>query len=125
DIVEDSNVPMLVNVEEIDLLKQRFRIVLNHKPKRNLFKLLSLILCILALAINILSYFIIIQPGSLPDEKDSFLTSEQLTLQEDSFIIKNSKGQYELYIDNLFQHIIDDINEDEYMDIPVYEEGSD
>lgn len=116
-----STVPNFIEIKELTSLKQRFRIILNYKSKQNIFKLLSIGLCTLGLTINIFSYFIIIQPHYLPDEENSFLTSKELKFeQENKFIIKNEKGQYKLYENNVFQYIINDINKEEFKDVPVY-----
>lgn len=119
--LKHSSFPAFVEIDELASLKQRFRITLNYKAKRNLFKLLGTGVCVLALIINISSYFIIIQPYYLPGEEDVFLSSEGLNLDiEDTFIVKNKEGKYEFYRDNIFQYIIDDINKEEFKGIPVY-----
>ena len=53
--------PNFAKVDESDSLKQRFRIVLNYRPKKNIFKVLNISLYILSLFLFISSYFIIIR----------------------------------------------------------------
>lgn len=114
-----SSVPELVNIEDIDSLKQRFRIVLNYKGKKNLFNIFNIAICFLALCLYIASYFIIIQP-------DYELTSDEIYHQENinnSFIIEKANGGYDIYIDNIFKYSVDnleDLNED-LRGLPIYE----
>lgn len=122
-IAKHSSVPDLVNIEDIDSLKQRFRIVLNYKEKRNLFNIFNIGLCVLALCLYISSYFIIIQPYY--NQSSDGLHKEEGT--NNSFIIEKSNGNYDIYINNVFKYSIDnleDLNEN-LSDLPVYGEGGD
>lgn len=119
----NSSVPNLVNIGDADCLKQRFRIVLNYKEKRNWFNIFNIGLCILALCLYIGSYFIIIQPYYNP-------TSDVMEDKEgisDSFIIKNSNGHYDIYINNIFKYSIKNLEEldNNLNDLPIYKEGED
>ena len=122
-IIKHSSVPNLINIEEIDSLKQRFRIVLNYKEKRNSFNIFNIGLCFLAVCLYMASYFIIIQPDYEP-------TSNEIYQEEDikdSFIIEKSNGGYDIYIKNAFKYSIenlDDLNEDLH-DAPIYKEKGD
>lgn len=122
-IMEHSNIPNLVNTSDVDSLKQRFRIVLNYKRKRNAFNIFNIGLCVLALCLYIASYFIIIQPRYEP-------TSTGIYTEEDinnSFIIEKSNGAYDIYINNVFKYSIknlEDLNEN-LKELPIYEEGGD
>ncbi len=119
-IIKYSSVPNLVNIEEIDSLKQRFRIVLNYKKKGNLFNIFNIGLCFLVVSLYISSYFIIIQPDYEP-------TSNEIYQEEDIkeyFIIEKSNGGYDIYIKNIYKYSIknlDDLNEDLH-DSPIYKE---
>lgn len=120
-IIKNSIVPNFVNIEEIDSLKQRFRIVLNHKGKRNLFNIFNIGVCFLALTLYMGSYFIIIQPYYEPNNNEIHKENEK----DNSFIIKKLNGSYDIYIENVFKYSInklEDLNED-LSDIPIYEEG--
>ena len=119
-IIKHSSAPNFVNIEEINSLKQRFRIVLNYKGKRNLFNIFNIGICFLALCLYISSYFIIIQPYYEP-------SNHEIYQEEDinhSFIIEKSNSSYDIYINNVFKYNIeslDDSNED-LQDVPIYQE---
>lgn len=120
-IIKNSIVPNFVNIEEIDSLKQRFRIVLNHKGKRNIFNIFNIGVCFLALTLYMGSYFIIIQPYYEPNNNEIHKENEK----DNSFIIKKLNGSYDIYIENVFKYSLnklEDLNED-LSDIPIYEEG--
>lgn len=118
-----SSVPYFINIEEIDSLKQRFRIVLNYKEKRNLFNVFNIGLCFLVLCLYISSYFIIIQPDYEP-------TSNEIYQEEDIknyFIIEKSNGSYDIYIKNIFKYSIENLNDlnEDLHDAPIYKERGD
>ena len=119
--LKHSSLPAFADIDQLTGLKQRFRITLNYKAKKSGIKLLRIGVCLLALVINISSYFFILQPFYSPDGQDSFLSPQELDLDmEDTFIIRNEAGEHELYRDNTFQYIIDDIDNEEYKNIPLY-----
>lgn len=118
--INHSIVPNLVNIADIDSLKQRFRIVLNYKEKINLF---NIRLCILALCLYIGSYFIIIQPYYNPTS-DAIQEEDSI---KNSFIIEKTNGYYDIYINNIFKYSIKNLDElDKNLnDLPIYKEGED
>ena len=117
-IKKHSSVANFVNIEEIDSLKQRFRIVLNYKGERNLFNVFSIGLCFLALGLYISSYFIIIQPNYEPAGHEIYHTEDI----DDSFIIEKPNGSYDIYINSTFKYNIEkleDLNKT-LRDQPIY-----
>lgn len=122
-ITKHSSVPNFVNIEEIDSLKQRFRIVLNYKAKRNLFKVFDIGLCFLVLCLYISSYFIIIQPYYKPNNKEVYKENKK----DNSFIMQKPNGGYDVYIDNVFKYNIDNLDDldEDLHHAPIYKEKRD
>lgn len=116
--IELSSVPNFIGMGDIDSLKQRFRIVLNYKEKR---KVSNIGLCLLALSLYAASYFIIIQPYYNPNNSE---LQEEETISN-SFIIEKSDGNYDIYIDNIFNHSIKDLRylKEGLGNLPIYKEG--
>jgi beta-lactamase regulating signal transducer with metallopeptidase domain len=117
-ITEHSSTPNLVSIKDVDSLKQRFRIVLNYKGKRNLFNVFNIGLCILALCLFIASYFIILQPYYNQNNDELYKEEDR----NNSFIIEKSDGSYDIYINNVFKYSIknlEDLNEN-LTDLPIY-----
>ena len=109
-----------LELEEFDSLKQRFRIVLNYRPKRNIFKTFNAILYILSLFLFISSYFIIIQPHYVQVDNGIYTKENEKT----SFIIEKLSGSYDVYINNTFKYNIErleDLNKT-LGDLPIYKE---
>lgn len=122
-ILKYSSIPNFVNIDEIDSLKQRFRIVLHFKEKRNIFSIFNIGLCFLALCLFISSYFIIIQPEYMPPSTDIYPKEDT----EEYFILEKSNGGYDIYINNIFRYSIEnleDLNEDLH-DATIYKEERD
>lgn len=118
-----SSVPNFVNVEEIDSLKQRFRIVLNYKKKKNLFNIFNIGICFLALCLYISSYFIIIQPYYNPNNNEIYREKDM----KSSFIIEKSNGSYDIYINDVLEYNIKNLknlNKNFYA-LPIYKEEGD
>ena len=119
DMKRYESIPNLINIRDIDSLKQRFRIVLNYKNKRNLFKVFNLALSALAVSFFIGSYFVIIQPHYDPINAEEYIEGDKA----ESFIIENPDGNYDVYINSIYQYSIktlEDLNES-LSDMPVYE----
>lgn len=116
-----SSVPNFVNIEEIDSLKQRFRIVLNYKKKKNLFNIFNIGICFLALCLYIASYFIIMQPDYEPTGGD---IHQEETI-ENSFIIERTNGGYDIYIKDVLKYSVENLEKlsEDLRNLPIYEEG--
>lgn len=112
--------PNFVDIKDVDFLKQRFRIVLNYKKKKNfLFNISNIEVCLLAILFYISSYFVIIQPDYKPNDSDIYQVEETV---EDSFIIEKPNGGYKIYIKNVFKYSVDnleDLNEN-LRSLPIY-----
>ncbi len=112
--------PNFVDIKDVDFLKQRFRIVLNYKKKKNfLFNISNIGVCLLAILFYISSYFVIIQPDYKPNDSDIYQVEETV---EDSFIIEKPNGGYKIYIKNVFKYSVDnleDLNEN-LRSLPIY-----
>lgn len=121
--VNNAIAPSFAKTDEIDSLKQRFRIVLNYRPKRNIFKIFNIALCSLALCLFISSYFIIIQPYYKPSQDETY----KKEYEKNSFIIKNPEGNYDIYIDKFFKYSIKDLKDlnESLSDLPIIKEGVD
>lgn len=121
--IKYSTVPNFINIDDMDSLKQRFRIVLNYKEKRSWFNIFNVGLCALALCLYIGSYFIILQPYYNP-ATDEVEDKEGIS---DSFIIENSNGDYDIYINNIFNYSIKNLDEldSNLNDLPIYKEEED
>lgn len=122
-ITKHSSVPNFVNIGEIDSLKQRFRIVLNYKAKRNLFKVFDIGLCFLILCLYISSYFIIIQPYYKPNNQEIYKENKK----DNSFIMEKPNGGYDVYIENIFKYTIDNLDnlDEDLHHAPIYKEKRD
>jgi beta-lactamase regulating signal transducer with metallopeptidase domain len=115
--------PSFVQIEELDSLKQRFRIVLNYRPKRDIFKIFNILLYVSALFLFISSYFIIIQPDYKPNQDGIYKKKDE----NNSFILENLEGSYDIYIDSMFKYSIknlEDLNK-KLSDLPIIKEGVD
>ena len=112
--------PNFVDIKDVDFLKQRFRIVLNYKKKKNfLFNISNIGVCLLAILFYTSSYFVIIQPDYKPNDSDIYQVEETV---EDSFIIEKPNGGYKIYIKNVFKYSVDnleDLNEN-LRSLPIY-----
>lgn len=111
----------LVEIDEFNSLKQRFRMVLNYRPQKNMFKVVNTILYVLASFLFISSYFIIIQPDYEPANNEMYEKQEE----NNSFIIENLEGSYDIYINNTFKYSIKklkDLNKN-LKELPIYKEG--
>lgn len=107
-----------VETDELESLKQRFRIVLNYRNKKDIFTKFNIILYILASFLFVSSYFIIIQPYYDPSNSDSYQKEEL----NNSFIIEKSNSSYDVYIDNVFKYNIENLDElnTSLKDVPIY-----
>ena len=121
--IKYSTVPNFINIDDMDSLKQRFRIVLNHKEKRSWFNIFNVGLCVLALCLYIGSYFIIIQPDYKPSNNEIY--EDEGKSEDNSFIIEKSNGDYDVHIDNIFKYSIKDLEEldEDLNNLPIYKEG--
>lgn len=123
DSVKYVTAPNFVEIEELDSLKQRFRIVLSYRPKRNIFNILNILLYISASFLFISSYFIIIQPDYEPTNNEMYEEKEE----NNSFIIERLGDSYDIYINNTFKYSIkslEDLNKN-LRNLPIYKEGVD
>lgn len=101
-------------------LKQRFYLVLDYRYKNKRLNLYNIVLCVMSLALLIISYLFIIQPAYYPEEAENYIMGEEFVV-EDDFVIKNSDKSYDLYINGRFKKTLDSLNDIDIKDTPVYE----
>ncbi len=119
-ITKSVSVPNLLNLEDIDSLKQRFKIILNYKKKTSRLNMFNIGICSLALFIFASSYLIIIQPYYTPNDDEIYQEEET----DNSFILERLNGSYDIYINNFLKYNIrnlDDLGKNLH-GLPIYKE---
>lgn len=107
DPISPSGLGMMSNKKN-NSLKQRFEFVLECKFT-NMIKNLGILLSILMIFLFLSSYFFVIQPYSSPQECEAGTIFD--ISPDNSFLVKNKNGIYNLYVNNVYMCNIEDIKD--------------
>lgn len=111
----------LTGEREVDLLTQRYDLVLDYKGEniqKSIYKLFNIILCIISLFVFVSSYHVVIQPYYEAPRVDNLEYIEEV---DDILILKNEKGEYDFYIDGKYSHTEKSLDKTKYKDVVIYE----
>ena len=104
------------------IIKQRFRLVLDYKPRQWTRIALCTMICIVIILSLLLSYMFVLQPAYEVDESQEPGTFE--ITPDTSYLIPNGDGTFAIYSDGLFRGNLEDINTEPFSLLPIRKTGS-
>ena len=109
-----------VSAKRDEQLKQRFRLgMANHDIKRS--RRANAILCVILVAVMIISYAFVLQPASMPEFDDDGFIYYAIS-PENSYLVDNNDGTYSMYIDGAFVDDITSIDIEPFSELPIRKE---
>ncbi|HZK85660.1 MAG TPA: M56 family metallopeptidase [Desulfosporosinus sp.] len=108
----------LISTKGSSRTEQRIHLVLGTEPKKRGYNLQSLLICGLALLALISSYTFVFQPARFP-AAESIYEDFFLVTPENAYLVINEDNTYSLYADGQFKLVLDQINCEPYLSLPI------